>query len=42
LYGVQDLVVIARDGLTLVTSVERSNDLKALLESLPPEVRGPA
>jgi mannose-1-phosphate guanylyltransferase len=41
LYGVQDLVVVARDGLTLVTSVERSNDLKALLESLPPEVRGP-
>lgn len=42
LYGVNDLVVVARDGLTLVTSVERSNDLKALLESLPPEVRGPA
>jgi mannose-1-phosphate guanylyltransferase len=35
LYGVSDLVVVTRDGLTLVTTVERSADLKALVESLP-------
>lgn len=35
LYGVSDLVVVARPGLTLVTTVERSQDLKRLLESLP-------
>ena len=35
LYGVSDLVVVTRDGLTMVTTVDRSNDLKALVESLP-------
>ena len=35
LYGVSDLVVVTREGLTVVTTIERSADLKALLESLP-------
>jgi mannose-1-phosphate guanylyltransferase len=35
LFGVSDLVVVTRDGLTMVTTIERSNDLKALVESLP-------
>jgi len=39
LYGVSDLVVVTLDGLTLVTTIERSADLKALIESLPPAVR---
>ena len=39
LYGVDDLVVVALDGLTLVTTVDRSADLKTLDESLPPDVR---
>lgn len=39
LYGVDDLVVVATKGLTLVTTVERAADLKALLDALPPEVR---
>lgn len=39
LYGVHDLVVVARDGLVLVTTVDRSADLKVLLDSLPPELR---
>lgn len=39
LYGVDDLVVVARDGLTLVTTVERAADLKTLIDSLPPDVR---
>jgi len=39
LYGVSDLVVVARDGLTLVTTVDRCADLKSLIESLPPELR---
>ncbi|HUF30644.1 MAG TPA: mannose-1-phosphate guanylyltransferase [Gemmatimonadaceae bacterium] len=39
LYGVSDLVVVAREGLTLVTTVERAADLKMLLEALPPAVR---
>ena len=41
LYGVDDLVVVTRPGLTLVTTVERSADLKRLIESLPPELREP-
>ncbi|HEU4996992.1 MAG TPA: sugar phosphate nucleotidyltransferase [Gemmatimonadaceae bacterium] len=40
LYGVHDLVVVAKDGLTLVTTVDRSADLKKLVESLPPKLRG--
>lgn len=39
LYGVRDLVVVATGGLTLVTTVERASDLKALLETLPADVR---
>ena len=32
-------VVVSRDGLTLVTTVDRAADLKTLVESLPPHVR---
>ena len=39
LYGVDDLVVVTTNGITLVTTVERSADLKTLLDALPPEVR---
>ena len=42
LYGVSDLVVVTRDGLTLVTTREHSADLKRLIEALPPEMRTPA
>lgn len=39
LYGVDDLVVVSANGLTLVTSVERATELKTLLDALPPELR---
>jgi mannose-1-phosphate guanylyltransferase len=39
LYGVDDLVVVTRDGLTLVTTKERASELKHLLDALPPTVR---
>jgi mannose-1-phosphate guanylyltransferase len=39
LYGVSDLVVVVRDGLTLVTSMEACGDLKTLIASLPPSIR---
>jgi mannose-1-phosphate guanylyltransferase len=39
LYGVDDLVVVSRNGLTLVTTVERAADLKKMLEVLPERVR---
>lgn len=39
LYGVTDLVVITRGGLTVVTTIERAADLKKLVEALPAEVR---
>ncbi len=39
LYGVEDLVVVTTNGVTLVTTVERAADLKTLLDSLPAEVR---
>jgi mannose-1-phosphate guanylyltransferase len=39
LYGVKDLVVIARDGLTVVTTVDGSADLKRLVESLPASIK---
>jgi mannose-1-phosphate guanylyltransferase len=39
LYGVSDLVVVERDGLTLVTTTDRAMDLKTLLEALPASVR---
>jgi mannose-1-phosphate guanylyltransferase len=35
LYGVSDLVVVTQAGLTVVTTIARSADLKALVESLP-------
>lgn len=39
LYGVKDLVVIARRGVTVVTTIEASADLKRLVESLPPDLK---
>jgi mannose-1-phosphate guanylyltransferase len=39
LYGVHDLVVVVRDGLTLVTTKEASVDLKTLIANLPATVR---
>ena len=41
IYGVDDLVVVSRDGLTLVTTNEKAADLKKLLESLPQSIRSP-
>jgi len=42
LYGVKDLVVVTKAGVTLVTTTDRSADLKALVDSLPEELRDPA
>lgn len=39
LYGVQDLVVVVRDGVTLVTTIDRATDLKALVDELPADLR---
>jgi mannose-1-phosphate guanylyltransferase len=39
LYGVNDLVVIALAGLTVVTTRDASADLKRLVESLPPDLK---
>ncbi|HEX6315065.1 MAG TPA: sugar phosphate nucleotidyltransferase [Gemmatimonadaceae bacterium] len=39
LYGVSDLVVVTRDGLTLVTTTEHATDLKQLLSALPASVK---
>ena len=39
LYGVHDLVVVSRDGLTLVTTTDRASDLKQLIEALPSRIR---
>jgi mannose-1-phosphate guanylyltransferase len=39
LYGVDDLVVVTANGITLVTTMEGASDLKRLLDSLPPDVR---
>ncbi len=39
MFGVHDLVVVARDGLTLVTTTDRAAELKMLLDALPPAVR---
>lgn len=39
MYGVDDLVVVARDGLVMVTTRERAQDLKILLDALPPALR---
>jgi mannose-1-phosphate guanylyltransferase len=39
LFGVRDLVVVVREGVTMVTTVERSDDLKTLVEALPASLR---
>ncbi len=39
LYGVSDLVVVTRAGITLVTTADRSAALKELVDSLPEELR---
>ncbi len=39
LYGVDDLVVVVRDAVVLVTTRERAADLKVLLDSLPPDLK---
>lgn len=39
LYGVTDLVVVTRGGLTLVTTSDKSADLKTLIDSLPADLR---
>ena len=39
MYGVDDLVVVAREGLVMVTTRDRATDLKTLLDALPPEFR---
>ncbi len=38
LFGVEDLVVVTRDGLTLVTTVQRAEELKTLVDSLPADL----
>jgi mannose-1-phosphate guanylyltransferase len=35
MYGVDNLVVVTHNGLTLVTTREKASDLKRLVESLP-------
>lgn len=39
LYGVSDLVVVSKGGLTLVTTADRSADLKTLVDALPSSLR---
>ncbi|HEY4131912.1 MAG TPA: mannose-1-phosphate guanylyltransferase [Gemmatimonadaceae bacterium] len=39
LYGVSDVVVVVEDGLVLVTTVDKSSDLKTLMDALPRGVR---
>ncbi|WP_396204848.1 mannose-1-phosphate guanylyltransferase [Gemmatimonas sp.] len=39
LYGVHDLVVVARDGLVMVTTRAHASDLKQLLDAMPADVR---
>jgi len=39
MYGVSNLVVVVEDGLVLVTTVDRSTDLKMLMDALPRGVR---
>jgi mannose-1-phosphate guanylyltransferase len=39
--GVSGIVVVECKGVTLVTTIERSADLKGLLEALPPALRDP-
>jgi mannose-1-phosphate guanylyltransferase len=39
MYGVSGLVVVVEDGLVLVTTIDRSSDLKTLMDALPRGVR---
>ena len=39
LYGVEDLVVVAREGLVMVTTRDRAADLKTLIDALPSDIR---
>lgn len=39
LYGVSNLVVVVKDGLVLVTTVDKSSDLKTLIDALPQGLR---
>jgi mannose-1-phosphate guanylyltransferase len=39
LYGVNDLVVVARNGLTFVTTMDRAAELKELVDALPADLR---
>ncbi len=39
MYGVSDLVVVTRDGVTLVTTAEKAADLKTLVDSLPSNLK---
>ena len=41
LYGVSDVVVVVENGMVLVTTVDRSSDLKTLMDELPRGVREP-
>jgi len=40
MYGVNDLVVVTRNGLTMVTTTERASDLKRLVDSLSAGILG--
>ena len=42
MYGVDNLVVVVHDGLTLVTTREKAADLKRLIQSLPAQEKGDA
>lgn len=42
LYGVENLVVVVKNGLTVVTTTDRATDLKTLLEGLRPQLRDPS
>jgi len=39
MYGVSNLVVVAKDGVTLVTTADKAADLKSLVDSLPADLR---
>jgi hypothetical protein len=39
MYGVSNLVVVVENGLVLVTTIDRSSDLKTLMDALPRGVR---
>jgi mannose-1-phosphate guanylyltransferase len=42
MYGVENLVVVTQDDITLVTTIEKAADLKRLIDSLPASMRPPA